>query len=315
MYNRKNVLFSEMKRRIFLKQTGLVAGAALVAPSLISASTKKDMKLVILHTNDTHSNMDPFPENHGKYPGMGGVSRRAALIEKIRSSEEQVLLLDSGDVFQGTPYFNKFKGVLEMKVLSEMQYDAATMGNHDFDIGMDGFLSAAAFARFPFVSANYDFSASVLKDFVKPHTIIQKGKLKIGIFGLGIDLTGLVSDANHAGMIYKDPVKTAEEQVALLRAEKCDLIICLSHLGYEYPNEPQKISDRLLAASTEGIDLILGGHTHTFLEQPVVIRNKAGHDVIVNQVGYAGLYLGRLDVYCSSDAVFEVQSTVLAVKE
>lgn len=303
-----------MKRRTFIQQTGIVAGAAVVAPSLISAGRKKDVKLVILHTNDTHSNIDPFPDNHAKYPGMGGVSRRATLIEQIRKEEEHVLLLDAGDIFQGTPYFNKFKGTLEMKVLSAMEYDAATLGNHDFDIGMEGFKAAKTNAGFPFVNANYDFSATPLKDEVAPHVILKKGPLKIGIFGLGIDLAGLVSDTNITGLVYRDPVAAAQQQADLLRSKNCDLVICLSHLGYEYPTDASKISDRKLAEATEGIDIILGGHTHTFLEQPVVLRNKAGNDVVINQVGYAGLYLGRLDVYCSSDNRFEVQSMPLAVK-
>lgn len=302
-----------MERRFFLKQTGIVAGATLLAPSLLSAQRRNDIRLVILHTNDTHSNMDPFPANHSRYPGMGGVTRRAALIEKIRSEEDHVLLLDSGDIFQGTPYFNKYKGVLEMKVLTEMKYDAATMGNHDFDIGMEGFLHAKQFANFPFVSANYDFSATVLKDEVVPHIVLRRDRLKIGIFGLGINLTGLVADNNHAGMIYRDPVEIARDQVAALRQQQCDLIICLSHLGYEYPNEPEMISDRKLAEQTEGIDIILGGHTHTFLETPVIMKNAAGENVLINQVGYAGLYLGRIDLICSRDNRFEVAGTPLRV--
>lgn len=303
-----------MKRRTFVQRTGLIAGAALVSPSLISATRKKDLKLVILHTNDTHSNIDPFPENHSKYPGMGGVSRRATLIEKVRNEEEHVLLLDSGDIFQGTPYFNKFKGVLEMKVLSEMRYDVATMGNHDFDIGLEGFKEAKTHANFPFVNANYDFSQTCLKDELSAHKVIKKGRLTIGIFGVGIDFDGLVSKENTGNTIYLDPIVAAQEQVRQLREKKCDLIICLSHLGFEYATEPEKISDKVLAASTEGIDLILGGHTHTFLEKPVVLKNKLGNDVIVNQVGYAGLYLGRIDMYCSTDNQFEFQSTPLAIK-
>lgn len=303
-----------MKRRTFVQRTGLIAGAALVSPSLISAAKKKDLKLVILHTNDTHSNIDPFPDNHAKYPGMGGVSRRATLIEKVRSEEEHVLLLDSGDIFQGTPYFNKFKGVLEMKVLSEMHYDVATMGNHDFDIGLEGFKQAKTHANFPFVNANYDFSQTCLKDELSAHKVIKKGRLTIGIFGVGIDFDGLVSKENTGNTIYLDPIAAAQEQVRQLREKKCDLIICLSHLGFEYATEPEKISDKVLAASTEGIDLILGGHTHTFLEKPVVLKNKLGNDVIVNQVGYAGLYLGRIDMYCSRDNQFEFQSTPLAIK-
>jgi len=283
-----------MKRRSFIQQTGVVAGAVLIAPSLVSASAGRKTKLVILHTNDTHSNIDPFPANHAKYPNMGGVSARAAKIQQIRAEEDLVLLLDAGDIFQGTPYFNKFKGVLEMKSMAEMGYDAATLGNHDFDIGMEGFKTAKQHAPFPVVNANYDLSATPLKHEIKQHVILKKGKLKIGVFGVGISLEGLVAEANTAGMVYKDPIAAAKEQVKLLQQEHCDLIICLSHLGFEYPSD--KVSDRVLAASTEGIDLIIGGHTHTFLEKPVVLKNAVGEDVVVNQVGYGGLYLGRIDL-------------------
>lgn len=291
-----------MERRTFLQQTGVVAGAALIAPSLVSASAGRRTKLVILHTNDTHSNIDPFPVNHSKYPNMGGVSARAAKIRQIRSEEDLVLLLDSGDIFQGTPYFNKFKGVLEMKSMTQMRYDAGTLGNHDFDNGIEGFKSAQTYAGFPFVNANYDFSGTGLKEQVKPHVILKKGRLKIGIFGLGISLEGLVAANNIAGLVYNDPIGAAKEQVKQLRKANCDLIICLSHLGFEYPSD--KISDRVLAASTEGIDLILGGHTHTFLEKPVVLKNAVGKDVLVNQVGYAGLFLGRIDLEFSRDDGF-----------
>lgn len=295
-----------MKRRAFIQQTSLLGGAAIVVPSLMSASKKQDFKLVILHTNDTHSNIDPFPENHGKYPKMGGVSKRASLVKQIRAEEEQVLLLDAGDIFQGTPYFNKFKGVLEMKTMSEIGYDVATLGNHDFDIGLQGFINAKQHANFPFVNANYDFSKTLLNNQILPNTILKRGKLKIGIFGLGVDFDGLVSSENTGGTIYNEPIKVAQEQVTQLKKKGCDFIICLSHLGYEYPTN--KVSDKVLAANTEGIHLILGGHTHTFLTEPTLLKNKAGKDVIVNQVGYGGLYLGRLDVYFSEDNQFTVQS-------
>ena len=282
-----------MKRRTFIQQAGVAAGAAVLAPSLLSAS-KKPVKLTILHTNDTHSNMDPFPANHGKFPNMGGVSARAQQVEKIRAEEDYVILLDAGDIFQGTPYFNKFKGVLEMKAMTELRYDAATMGNHDFDIGLEGFKAARQHASFPFVVANYDFSSTCLKDEVKPYTVLRRGPVKIGVFGIGINLEGLVPAANTAGMVYNDPIGAAKAQVKALQKEGCDVIICLSHLGFEYTTD--QISDRVLAASTEGIDIILGGHTHTFLEEPVVLKNSVGQDVIVNQVGYGGLYLGRIDL-------------------
>ncbi|WP_343603742.1 metallophosphatase [Fluviicola sp.] len=282
-----------MERRLFLQQTGVVAGAAMIAPSLISAK-KKHGKLVILHTNDTHSNIDPFPVNHPKFPNMGGVSRRAALIQQIREQEEHVLLLDAGDIFQGTPYFNKFRGVLEMKTMGAMNYDIVTLGNHDFDIGMEAYKNALSHASFKVVNANYELSSTPLSEVVLPHTIVQKAGYKIGVFGVGVDLQGLVPNENWKGMTYQDPVQAAQKQADHLKAEGCDLIICLSHLGYEY--NTNQVSDKVLAASTSGINLIIGGHTHTFLEAMQEFKNKDGQSVFVNQVGYGGLKLGRIDV-------------------
>lgn len=282
-----------MERRLFLQQAGVVAGAAMIAPSLISAK-KKQQKLVILHTNDTHSNIDPFPVNHPKFPNMGGVSRRAALIEQIREQEEHVLLLDAGDIFQGTPYFNKFHGVLEMKSMAAMKYDIVTLGNHDFDIGMEAYKSALSHASFKVVNANYELSLTPLAGVVLPHTILNKGGFKIGIFGVGVNLQGLVPRENWQGITYQDPVQTAQKQADLLRKEGCDLVICLSHLGYEYTTN--QVSDKVLAASTSDIDVIIGGHTHTFLEEMQEFKNKNGKAVFVNQVGYGGLKLGRLDI-------------------
>lgn len=282
-----------MERRLFLQQAGVVAGAAMIAPSLISAK-KKQQKLVILHTNDTHSNIDPFPVNHPKFPNMGGVSRRAALIEQIRAQEEHVLLLDAGDIFQGTPYFNKFHGVLEMKSMAAMNYDIVTLGNHDFDIGMEAYKSALSHASFKVVNANYELSSTPLAEVVLPHTILHKGGFKIGVFGVGVNLQGLVPRENWQGMTYQDPIQTAQKQADLLRKEGCDLVICLSHLGYEYTTS--QVSDKVLAASTSDIDVIIGGHTHTFLEEMQEFKNKNGKAVFVNQVGYGGLKLGRMDI-------------------
>ena len=298
-----------MKRRDFVRNSFLVAGGFVVSSKLVSQTTsektKKVSRLTILHTNDTHSNIDPFPANHSKYPNMGGVSKRYSLINKIREEEEHVILLDAGDIFQGTPYFNKYGGVLEMKLMTEMGYDVGTMGNHDFDAGLDGFLKAKQYAKFPFVCANYDFSATILKDQTIPHVILKKGKLKIGIFGLGVELKGLVPDTKYGETIYLDPIQTANSQAELLKKKGCDLIICLSHLGYEYTDE--KISDRRLARETKNIHLILGGHTHTFLEKPTEEKNLDGQTVLINQVGWAGLQLGRLD--------FEFDSKCFAKKD
>lgn len=295
-----------MERRLFLQQTGVVAGAAIVAPSLMSAK-KKQNRLVILHTNDTHSNIDPFPANHPKFPNLGGVSRRATLIESIRDQEEHVLLVDAGDIFQGTPYFNKFKGVLEMKTMTAMNYDIVTLGNHDFDIGMDAYKSALSHASFQVVNANYELSSTPLSDVVKPYTIVKKGGFKIGIFGVGVDLQGLVPTENWKGLTYQDPIQVAQKQADALRKEGCDVVICLSHLGYEY--KTNQVSDKVLATSTTGIDVIIGGHTHTFLEEIQEFKNKDGKNVFVNQVGYGGLKLGRIDIeLCMDSGKFTIAS-------
>lgn len=295
-----------MERRLFLQQTGVVAGAAMVAPSLISTK-KKPNKLVILHTNDTHSNIDPFPVNHPKFPNMGGVSRRASLIQSIRDQEEHVLLLDAGDIFQGTPYFNKFKGVLEMKTMAAMNYDIVTLGNHDFDIGMEAYKSALSHASFQVVNANYELASTPLEEVVKPYTILRKAGFKIGVFGVGVDLQGLVPNENWKGLTYQDPIAAAQEQADALRKEGCDVVICLSHLGYEY--KTNQVSDKVLAASTHGINVIIGGHTHTFLEDMQEFKNKEGKAVFVNQVGYGGLKLGRIDIeLCPDSGKFTIAS-------
>lgn len=286
-----------MNRRKFLQNITLGSGAVLLSFNGFGQliSKKKTTKLTILHTNDTHSNIDPFPINHAKFPGMGGVSRRHALIQKIRQNEEHVLLLDSGDIFQGTPYFNMFNGELEMKLMSELGYDAATMGNHDFDIGLDGFKKAKRHAKFPFLCANYDFSETILNGETNRYEIFQKGNLKIGVFGIGIELNGLVTEKNYENTKYLDPISIANSVAKELKQKGCDLVICLSHLGYDYPDST-KISDRKLAQQSTNIDIILGGHTHTFLEKPTIEKNKKGKNVLINQVGYAGLYLGRIDI-------------------
>jgi 5'-nucleotidase len=286
-----------MKRRNFLKNITLTVTAIGLSKFSFGqkSSYKRKSKLVILHTNDTHSQIEPFPANHSKFPGMGGVAKRYSLIQKIRNEEEHVLLLDSGDIFQGTPYFNAFHGELEMKLMSTMGYDASTMGNHDFDIGLDGFLNAKRFANFPFLCANYDFSDTILNEQTQPYKIFKRGGLKIGVFGIGVELKGLVPDDKFGNTKYLDPIEMAKIVSTELKNKDCDLIICLSHLGYDYPNS-SKVSDRLLAANTDNIHLILGGHTHTFLDKPTIEKNSVGNPVVINQVGWAGVNLGRMDI-------------------
>jgi 5'-nucleotidase len=299
-----------MNRRDFIHKTIVSSSALALSPALISQSSlSKKYNLTILHTNDTHSNIDAFPSNHSKFANQGGVSKRYELIQEIRSVEEHVLVLDAGDIFQGTPYFNRYGGELEMKVMSKIGYDAATMGNHDFDGSMEGFLRAKKYANFPFLCSNYDFKNTVLDQQTQRYKIFKKGGLKIGIFGLGVELKGLVPDKLFGETIYLNPIEIAQEMVKQLQSEKCDLIICLSHLGYEHLGE--KVSDLVLAKSTKGIDLIIGGHTHTFLEKPSSIINLDGQITLVNQVGWAGLQLGRIDFdiekkYFSKKEVIEV---------
>ena len=284
-----------MKRRDFIKQAAVgAAGISLLGLPLSAEAAREGIKLTILHTNDQHSRIDPFPDDGRKYGGMGGMARRATLIDSIRKQEPNVLLFDSGDIWQGTPYFNFFNGELEYKLMTRMKYDAATLGNHDFDIGLEGLHKQLPLAGFPFLTANYDFSNTILKGRFQPYKVFEKQGIRVGVFGLGIELEGLVSKNMYGETLYLDPVQQAREMVQALREkEKCHLVVCLSHLGYSYDDE--KIDDRKLARQVSGIDLILGGHTHTFMDKPEVLRHENGHETMINQVGWSGLFLGRID--------------------
>lgn len=285
-------------RREFIQKVLLTGGLIGLSEARAEYLAKKGelIKLTILHTNDVHSHIDPFGANDPKYPGMGGVSKRAALIKKIREEDEHVLLFDAGDIFQGTPYFNMYGGELELKLMSKMKYDAATMGNHDFDNGLNGFLAVKHHANFPFICSNYDFSETILKDKTIPYKIFYRGGLKIGVFGLGVELDGLVDSKLYGKTNYLDPIDQANKYAKLLREEEgCHLVVCLSHLGHEYGDD--KISDKKLVPQTENIDLIIGGHTHTFLDKADELRNKSGKTVLVNQVGWAGINLGKVVFY------------------
>ena len=283
-----------MNRRAFCNSV-FWGGAAIGSLSSMQWLKKLDtIQLTVLHTNDTHSHIDPFPADHAKYPNQGGVMRRAGLIEQIRAENNHVLLVDAGDIFQGTPYFNMYHGELEMKLMSKMGYDAATIGNHDFDAGIEGFDKTLSHVNFPFVCSNYNFDDTILNGKTKTHQIIEKGPLKIGIIGLGIELDGLVSKNNFKDTQYLDPIEKAQENADFLKNEaNCDFVICLSHLGYQYNSK--KVCDTIVAQETSNIDLIIGGHTHTFLKAPSVFKNKVGKQVLVNQVGWAGINLGRID--------------------
>ncbi len=288
-------------RKQFVKTVVSSSALSLLPTRTLFASPKELLtKITILHTNDQHSRIEPFEASHKKFGGVGGFAQRATIIDQIRKKEEHVLLLDAGDIFQGTPYFNFFGGELEFKLMSKLGYDLSTLGNHDFDNGINGFKKQLPHANFNFVNANYDFKNSSLEGILKPYQIFKKGNVKIGVFGLGVELEGLVNPENYGEIKYNDPIEVAKDQVYQLKEiENCDLIICLSHLGYKY--QIDKVSDIKLAENTSNIDLIIGGHTHTFLDEPTVIRNKKGKNVIINQVGWAGLYLGQIEFYLSKE--------------
>ncbi len=280
----------------------MVGGALLGASaSPLKALTKGGLvKITVLHTNDQHSHIDPFPPNDAKYPGLGGFAKRAAMIKKIRQEEKNVLLFDGGDVFQGTPYFNFYGGEVEMKLMSEMGYDAMTIGNHEFDNGVDGITRQLDHMNFPFISSNYDFTNTSLAGKTLPYKVFIKDGVKVGVFGLGIELEGLVGKKGYGETKYLDPLPKAAEMAHLLKKDlHCDLVICLSHLGLSY--KEKKVSDIVLAKQSKNIDLIIGGHTHTFIDEPYVFTDSDKKDIIIAQVGWAGVKLGRIDFYLAKN--------------
>jgi len=289
--------FTMQNRRTFIRNLGAGTVGVFVLNSPMQALAKNELtQLTILHTNDFHSHIDPFPRDAPRNAGEGGMAKRAAMIEQIRKEQKNVLVFDAGDIFQGTPYFNYYKGELELKLMSAMGYDAAAIGNHDLDNGLEGLDSQLKNAEFPFINSNYDLSETILNGKILPYKIFKKQGLRIGVYGLGIEFDGLVSKLNYGKAKYLDPLEVALSMEKFLKEEKkTDLIVCLSHLGYAY--KEKKISDLVVAAETFHTDLIIGGHTHTFLKKPENVTNKSGQNVLVNQVGFGGLILGRIDYF------------------
>lgn len=289
-------LLISMKRRSFLQKTSITAAGILLSGGYLAGMNDPERyKLTLLHTNDVHSRLDPFPMDGSRMQGLGGVTRRAALIQKIRQEEPHVLLVDAGDMLQGTPYFNVFGGEPEFSSMSAMKYDAGILGNHDFDGGLDLLDKQWHHLNFPILNANYQVEDTVLEGRVGDYKILERGPIRIGVFGLGIELDGLVPGALYGGVRFDDPLPVAQRTARLLKKKGCHLVICLSHLGFKY--ETNRISDIVLAQRSEDIDIIIGGHTHTFLEQPEVVQNTVGAPVYVGQVGWAGTVLGRMDIW------------------
>ncbi len=287
-----------MNRRRFIRSTAYTAALGylntLMLPQLWD--TKEILHLTLLHTNDVHSRIDPFPMDGGRNEGRAGVARRKVLLDQIRSEGQEVLLIDAGDIFQGTPYFNMFHGELEIKLMTEMGYDVGTIGNHDFDAGIDGLEKQLVHADFPLVISNYGLDDTILNGKTKDYKIWQYDGIKIGLYGLGIELDGLVPKESYDQVQYNDPIKTALRYEQMLSKDMdCDYVIALSHLGYDYKGE--KVSDVVIAKETKHTDLIIGGHTHTFMREPKIEKNKYGEPVVINQVGFGGIMLGRIDLY------------------
>ncbi|WP_430966227.1 bifunctional metallophosphatase/5'-nucleotidase [Spongiimicrobium sp. 2-473A-2-J] len=301
-----------MDRRKFISNT--VAGSTFVGLGGLSLNSCSGGKkhITVLHTNDVHSHIDAFAGDHSQWPNLGGLARRATLVERIRKENPNTLLLDAGDIFQGTPYFNFYGGELEFKLMSMLKYDAATIGNHDFDNGIDGLYAQLPHAKFKLLSANYDFSNTLMDGHVKPYTTYTMDSIKIGVFGLGIELAGLVTKKLYQETQYLDPYEIAQDMGRILKEEEqCDLVICLSHLGYAYNRD--KPDDLKLAARSENIDLIIGGHTHTFLDKPTIRENRKGGRVLINQVGCYGINLGRIDFHFDSEKKVEANGVSITV--
>jgi 5'-nucleotidase len=285
----------EWNRRDFLKTLLAAALIAKGAPRLALANVADETIITILHTNDTHSQIEPFP-NGTRNAGLGGVARRATFVKQVRKENANTLMVDGGDMFQGTPYFNFYHGEVEIKAMSAIGYDVVTLGNHDFDEGVENLARMLKYATFQVVSANYDFGNSPLKDIVKPYVIRELAGIRVGLFGMGVDFNGLVITTNHVGVTYRDPIECARATVAKLRnEEKADLVVGLSHLGYRYDNDPARVSDLKVAQMVEDIDFIVGGHTHTFMKAPEIVKHSNGKQTILFQVGYGGINVGRVD--------------------
>lgn len=290
-----------ISRKRFLKQSVYFAAGSTWAAKLGNnfAGYFDGPTITILYTNDTHARLEPFPSNARNFSGLGGIAKRSSLINKIRTEESNIILVDAGDVFHGTPWFDVYGGKVDFELMSDMGYDAMAIGNHEFDNGVDGLAEAATFAGFPFLAANYFTRNTPLNPFVERQIIKEADGYKIGIFGLGIQFDNVVDPSNHEGVRYRDPIIISKRTVESLKGfHKCDYIICLSHLGYRY--DSGMIDDLTVARSVPGIDLIIGGHTHTFLDEPVAVKNISGSVTLVTQAGHSGIRLGRIDLKPSS---------------
>ena len=292
-----------MKRRYFLEKITSSTIFGLSIPFLSFDNINfHSKKITILHTNDVHSHIDPFPPNDPLNPNGGGVIARAKIINKFRKENPNTLMFDAGDIFQGTPYFNFFGGEIELKLMSKLGYNASTLGNHEFDNGIKKLSESLKHANFSFINSNYNLKNTPLENKVKKYEIYNIDEIKVGVFGLGIALNGLVEKNLYNGLEYLDPIEiTNDITYELKKDHKCDIVICLSHLGFKYDQRKEEMCDLILAKKTKNIDLIIGGHTHTFMKKPVEVTNLVGEKVLINQVGCFGINIGKIDFYLSNE--------------
>jgi len=262
--------------------------------STVTVLAQQKIKLVILHSNDTHSQVEPTEKSTLKTADMGGYARRMGEIESIRAKEKNVLLVDAGDYSQGTPYFNFFNGRVEIDAMNRMKYDAGTLGNHEFDNGIDTLASVLKNAQFPMISSNYQLDKTPLFSLIKPYVVIVKDGLRIGIMALDVNPVSLIFEKNYRGIVYEDPIEKANNVSDLLKKrEHCDVIICLSHLGAD--STKHEVNDFEIARKTRYIDVIIGGHSHSMITNTNV-QNAAGRNIVIAQMGKSGFYLGRVDL-------------------
>ena len=301
-----------INRRTFLT-TSAAFGATLVGfPRTLLSVSAAETVITILHTNDTHSQIDPLPAND-RNAGKGGVARRATLVKRIRKQNPNTLLVDAGDVLQGTPYFNFYKGEVEYKAMSAIGYDVGTLGNHEFDNGVEALAAALKFANFDIVSANYDLRGTVLEPRVKRYVVKTVGGIRIGLFGLGISPVALITPDNFKGVTYIEPVVAAREVVKKLRdEERCTLVVCMSHIGY-FDNGER--GDTFVASQVDGIDFIASGHTHTFMEKPVMQKQPCGAETMIFQVGKSGIYVGRVDFKFRGGKLASASASLLDLRD
>lgn len=275
----------------------MIKKALLLLALCITTTAFAQKTLTILHTNDVHSRIEAVSPQSAdtKAAGKGGFLRIAAYAKQVREQTPNVLMFDCGDFSQGTPYYNMFKGEVEVQMMNAIGYDAGTIGNHEFDFGLDNMARLFRMANFPIVCANYDVRGTVLEGVVKPYVIIEKYGLKIGVFGLGTKLSGMVQAANYEGVVFNDPYKAANEVAAKLKEKGCDLVVCLSHLGF-MASAKDPVCDTELVKNTRNIDVVLGGHSHTFIDEPLTYKDLDGKEVYITQMGKSGIFVGRADV-------------------